>query len=338
MGGTITIGNRSFQTPVLVPSVSSFETQLLPADALRLQLALREPISLVSAYDAAKDPKNLVPISIEFRKSGVILLDSGGYEASRSSQYAQVAREELWTFDDYAEVAKQDNFDFAFSYDYFPEKDESGDAFLERLITELRKHSEVLDIAKLIPVIHLQSADAAQRLSEADILNCFRRVSSEMECRFIAVPERELGVGLPDRARLTRLLATQIRSKGEECGLHILGCGNLLSFSMLSVAGATMCDGLEWCRTLAVANFHLHHFQQKDLFSDPQHYLGNPMAEFLVRDANLDYPAAVAVHNLLNLQAFTQRLHARMGDGDVHKFIGEHYGEVAGAALRAIET
>jgi hypothetical protein len=51
--GTITIGNRSFETPVLVPSVSSFETQLNPVDALRLQYTLREPISLVSAYDVA---------------------------------------------------------------------------------------------------------------------------------------------------------------------------------------------------------------------------------------------------------------------------------------------
>ena len=86
--GTITIGNRSFETPVLVPSVSSFETQLKPLDALRLQYTLQEPISLVSAYDISLDRDHLVPLCKTFRDQGVLLLDSGGYESSRISRYA----------------------------------------------------------------------------------------------------------------------------------------------------------------------------------------------------------------------------------------------------------
>jgi hypothetical protein len=83
----ITIGTRSFRVPIFVPSISSFETQLRPASALRLQLTLREPISLVSAYDVANDPE-LVELCRAFRGQGVLLLDSGGYESSRILRYS----------------------------------------------------------------------------------------------------------------------------------------------------------------------------------------------------------------------------------------------------------
>ena len=53
--GTITIGHRSFETPVLIPSVSSFETQLRQLDALRLQITLQEPISLVWPAPGSED-------------------------------------------------------------------------------------------------------------------------------------------------------------------------------------------------------------------------------------------------------------------------------------------
>jgi hypothetical protein len=85
---TITIGDRSFETPILVPSVSSFETQLRPRDTLRLQITLQEPISLVSAYDVALEQDDLIPLCRTFRKQGgALLLDSGG-----SSEVAQAQR------------------------------------------------------------------------------------------------------------------------------------------------------------------------------------------------------------------------------------------------------
>ena len=75
--GTITIGARSFETPVLVPSISSFETQLAPSDALAVQNFLGEPISLVSAYDVARQPGSLLMLCKTFRERAVLLLDSG---------------------------------------------------------------------------------------------------------------------------------------------------------------------------------------------------------------------------------------------------------------------
>jgi hypothetical protein len=93
--GKVTIANRSFEAPILVPSVSSFETLLRPDAALRLQTVLAEPISLVSAYDIANSKPPLIDACVEFRKNGVLLLDSGGYESSRIARYARIAVREI---------------------------------------------------------------------------------------------------------------------------------------------------------------------------------------------------------------------------------------------------
>jgi hypothetical protein len=336
--GTITIGNRSFETPVLVPSVSSFETQLKPRDALLLQYTLQEPISLVSAYDVSLDRDQLIPLCRTFRDQGVLLLDSGGYESSRISRYTQDDKQERWNFQKFAEIASEDTYDFIFSYDYFLEEGEPAAAYRDRLLDKFRSHADILEITKLIPVVHLQTLDGKHPLTDDEIADIFGSIAAGIESQFVAVPERELGIGLPDRARLTKRIAFAMRQRASECRLHILGCGNLLSFSALAVAGAMMCDGLEWCRTLAAHDFHLHHFQHKDLFVDPEYYKGKPAAEFMIEGTTLNYPTSVAVRNLLSFQAFTETLHARLKQHTVHDFIREYFGQMAGDAIRALEA
>lgn len=336
---TITIGNRSFETPVLVPSVSSFETQLRPDAALRLQSALGEPISLVSAYDVWLDRVNLVQISKEFRKRGVLLLDSGGYESSRISYYARDRQLDRWDFPKYLEIAHEDIYDFVFSFDYFLDQQEAAADFFKRILNEFHSHAEIINIAKLIPVIHVQTIDGKRRLTENEIVELFEKLAPQLKCKFLAIPERELGPGITVRAQLTRKIAAAINANTtSECSLHILGCGNLLSFSLLAVAGARMCDGLEWCRTLAAENFHLHHFQHKDVFRDPGHYAGNQLAETLFDSLELDYPTAVAIRNLFGFQTFTRILHDRLGKRNVHEFVCEHFGNMAGEAMQTLET
>jgi len=135
------------------------------------------------------------------------------------------------------------------------------------------------------------------------------------------------------RANLTRKIVSAIHKDSKDCNLHILGCGNLLSFSLLAVAGAMMCDGLEWCRTFAAENFHLHHFQHKDIFADPGLYVGNPLVEAVIKEVQDDYATAVAVRNLLSFQFFTRHLHSLLAKKKVHEFVSENFGGVAEVAL-----
>jgi hypothetical protein len=338
--GTITIGDRSFETPILVPSVSSFETQLKPLDALRLQYTMREPISLVSAYDVALDPANLIPLCKTFRGHGVLLLDSGGYETQRIARYAPDNQHARWDFDKYTQLTSEDIYDLIFSFDYFLNEKEPVSEFSNRIVHEFRAHAEILDITKLIPVIHIQTLDGKRSLgTDADaVANLFATVAREIRCLFVAVPERELGIGLPARANLTKRIVSAISQSAKDCHLHILGCGNLLSFSALAIAGVTMCDGLEWCRTLTADNFHLHHFQQKDLFVDNDYYKGNPVAEFIVESGKPNYASTVAVRNLLSFQKFTQSLQARLGQHTVEAFIRDLFGDRAGDAIKALAS
>ena len=266
------------------------------------------------------------------------MLDSGGYETQRISRYARDDKQERWDYKQYASIASEDIYDFIFSYDYFLNEGESISDFSKRLIHELHAHSNNLDITKLIPVIHRQTLDGRHSLDDDAVAELFAAVLAHINCQFIAVPERELGSGLPARVNLARRIVTAIRQNARDCYLHILGCGNLLSFSAFALAGVTMCDGLEWCRTLTADNFHLHHFQQKDLFVDQDYYRGNPIAEFIMESAQPNYASIVAVRNLLSFQTFTQSLHQRLNQRTVEDFIRENFGNRAGDAIRALEA
>ncbi len=264
------------------------------------------------------------------------MLDSGGYESSRIGYYAGGRSARRWDFSKYARIADLDIYDFIFSYDYFLRKSETKSSFIRRLLREFRRHADVLDSTKLIPVIHLRSVDGRRVLTHEESTEVFGAVVAETKCKVIAVPERELGSGITSRAILTRRIVSEVQKNSRDCFLHILGCGNLLSFSMLAVAGAMMCDGLEWCRTFAADNFHLHHFQQKDVFADPHLQDGNQLAEYVLSGVK-NYSTVVAVRNLLSFQSFTRHLHKRLSQGKVHEFVGDNFGGVAGSAIRELE-
>src|SRR5262249_27337997 len=154
---------------------------------------------------------------------------------------------------------------------------------------------------------------------------------------FIAVPERELGQGILRRAQLVKSIARAIRNKVPTSSLHVLGCGNLLSFALLSTAGASMCDGLEWCRTYAAENFHLHHFQHKELFVDAARYSTNPAVDVILSE-DVPYPVAAASRNLLNFQKFATELQSHLAAGSVPDFVEQLYGHTAGLAVRRIQS
>jgi queuine/archaeosine tRNA-ribosyltransferase len=331
----ITIGRRLFETPVLIPSISSFETQLKPPDALRLQIALQEPISLVSAYDVFHDESQLVQLCTTFRRHGVILLDSGGYESSRISRYAG-DEPQRWSFENYVDISSKDIYDLIFSFDYFLSEHESVNEFSDRIMREFRQHSNFIDMTKLIPVVHIQTADGKRYLDEASILQVFGTVTADLNVRFVAVAERELGPGVVYRANLVNKIVQTVKERSRSCALHILGCGNLLSFSLFSVAGAIMCDGLEWCRTYAATNFHLHHFQQRDLFPRLEDAFDSPISD-LIFGTSLPYQTTAAGHNLLNFQVFANEIQGRLGRRTVHELVSANFGTLAGDAVRTLE-
>jgi hypothetical protein len=315
---SVAVGNKSLTLPALVPSISSFETQLDPLPALQLQQTLREPISLVSAYDIRNVGKELIELCKEYKKTAVLLLDSGGYEHSHILRYAS-GRAPSWGFDDYKKVCALNIHDFAFSYDYFwcddPYPNESASDFELRLLGEFFNEHNFVSPEQLIPVLHLQTRKGDRRLDEAQILNLVARIAFG----------------------LAKKICDQIESSNKSVALHVLGCGNLLSFAFMCVAGVRMADGLEWYRTFAADNFHLHHFQQEPLFESASDGTYNPTAD-LILSLDVPYRVKVATRNLMSFQTFMAGLTPRLLDRTVYELVAKNFGKRAGIALRAVET
>ncbi|MBZ0262266.1 MAG: bifunctional adenosylcobinamide kinase/adenosylcobinamide-phosphate guanylyltransferase [Hyphomicrobiales bacterium] len=327
------IGKKSLTLPSMVPSVSSFETQLEPLDALHIQNLLQEPVSLVSAFDLRDRPADLEAICAEFRKHNILLLDSGGYESSRIKRYAAGALPD-WNIDSFKSVCKRVPCDLVFSFDYFIGPGEAPADFELRLIDELRDHHKFLKWQQLIPVIHLQSLNGQKRLNEPEILSLMSRIASDLKSLLIAIPERELGAGLIAKTKLTRKIVNEIKKTGNKPALHILGCGNLLSFAFLATAGAELFDGLEWCRTCIASDFHLHHFQHQELFNAPPDDVPNITADYLLTK-DFPYQAHLAIRNLKAIQSYSNELQTHLGSNSFPGFVEGYFGKTALEAFEA---
>jgi hypothetical protein len=228
---------------------SSFETQLPPFSALQLQHSLREPVSLVSAYDLRREGDKFAELCREFRKTSVLLLDSGGYEHSHATRYSGDGAP-TWTFDDFRTICGLALYDYVFSFDYFWREQNNAERpadFTTRLQDRIFAGHDFVPADRLIPVLHLHAhGNDNQRLSEDEILSLVAAIGSQCLSPFVAIPERELGDGLLNKYRLAKRICDVLTAQDREIGLHILGCGNLLSFAYFAVAGAKLVDGLEW--------------------------------------------------------------------------------------------
>lgn len=325
----VNIAKRTLPGPILIPSISSFETQCGVLDAIALQAIFSEPITLISAFDVSKEPQ-LAVRAREFRaKGGIVFLDSGGYEFSRIRKYAGQAVE--WPFEKYMEVRSSCEFDLCASYDEFIEFDESIDAFSKRLSERLSLQRDVGPQA-LVPVLHLKDYDGNRILDWHEVERLLDSVVSHFEPDFVAIPERELGAGLNERYDLTQRIVAKLEQRKRATQLHILGCGNPLTYMVLSHAGMAMADGLEWCRTLIGERYHLHHFQQADQFPEPESDVNN-LANEVIRSVGANYRAMALARNLNALQGLATKVAAAVDSDTLPELIREIFGVRAAKLL-----
>lgn len=327
----LNVGRATLSGPILIPSISNFETQGNSAEALLLQDALGEPITLVSAHDTDKSPQLVAGVTRFRERGGAVFMDSGGYEASRIGRYVNGYRES-WSIRHFEAASKQCEYDLAASFDMFIERSESISEFQYRFHDFLKHDNSFIPIEKLVPVLHLQDFDGTRFLEERDILSIVDFVAAEFEPVLIAIPERELGNGLRNKCSLVKKIKARLSEKGRKSGLHILGCGNPLSFAVLSDAGISMADGLEWCRTLVGPNFHLHHFQHGELFAEPSIDVYNATAD-VIRSTSQHYLTLTLSRNLHALQGFARQVSDAMASGKLKGFIEQNYGPSAASIL-----
>lgn len=245
--------------PIFFPSVSSVKTNARPVDYIRLLRALHHPRLLVSAYDLGNAPEaerhDILRLLYEARGSGAcVLLDSGNYE----SYWMQDPK---WTQDRYHRELIMGASDVSLSFDRVG----SSDTVDESAAAAIANFSADAGVATsdLVAIVHG---------SPATLPEACRAVADHLDARALAIPERELGIGVVERFR-TLVRVRESLGAERSIRLHLLGTGNPASMLLYALAGADSFDGLEWCQTVVDhESGHLHHLAHYPLFQHQTRY------------------------------------------------------------------
>jgi queuine/archaeosine tRNA-ribosyltransferase len=256
----ICIGGTFFSLPYFFPSISTIKTNLSPLEYLKILTALKHPLFLISAYDLyhcnakqLKVIKRLLEDAVNNKR--IVLIDSGNYESYWKN-------DKTWSIEKYREILKSIPHQIAFCYDVF-----KWNIDLQEIINNIEDEvvkSQSFSHGTIIPVLHSQKKLFPETIAKlADRLNPL----------IIAIPERELGDGMLERATNVFKIRKELNKKLQYCPLHLLGTGNPLSILIYSICGADSFDGLEWCQ--ATINYDtglLYHFQQREFFKLDQKF------------------------------------------------------------------
>lgn len=288
---SIPYGGGALDLPCFFPSISSVKTHLRLRDYLDILINLRHPQFLISAYDIHNCLHNLPKQSkitkekeqeyianklneaIENRQA--VILDSGNYESYWH-------KDNTWKKEKFHKYLKKTDYHFAFSWDKRGQT--VGKRDVKLIINEVEKSvlvSSNVSTGTVLPIVHAKKEDLPEITS-----GVVKRLVPIM----IAVPERELGDGILERAKTLQLIRNQLNQLGQYVPIHLLGTGNPLAILIYVICGADSFDGLEWCQTTAdFTTGQLYHFQQRDFFRKQSSYHD---------DESLSYTSATLAHNL----------------------------------------
>lgn len=285
------IANSRIKSPTLFLSVSSFNTQLKPADAIRMLSALQVPAILVSAYDLSKqrDPAGVISELSKYRAGGgFILIDSGNYEKDRLG-----LGNESWSLKQFREVLTSIPYDWAFCYDDITSKTRKNTTVSSVVKSVLREKN----LDNILPIVHAPKLNKRGGGYDLDqIPHLIRQVSEELTPPIIAIPERELGAGLIARAKTIKLIRNELNKLSCYQPIHILGTGNPWAVAVFAAAGADTFDGLEWCRYAIFEEdetININHFHLLELYTE-------------ISESKIGYPAEVVFKNIQFFKEFNK--------------------------------
>jgi len=210
----------------------------------------------------------------------------------------------------------------AFSFDTINPRGEP-DRIAARIAANVRADDRALrgrDFS-LCPIIHLPSKP------EETLASCAARIVSgvagELDPLMLAIPERELGDGLREKARTVRDIRKALNALGKYYPLHLLGTGNPISMIALAAAGADSFDGLEWCRTVAdYPTGFLFHFQQLECFSQTSlHRVQDQKIRLLIESPDATYTMRALSYNVDFFKDWTRTMQNMIHSGQVETLL-----------------
>jgi hypothetical protein len=287
-----TIGAMKLELPTIFLSVSSFETQLIPVEALKVLRVGQYPAVLVSAYDLPPGPegrKMRTQLKRYRKNGGFVLVDSGNYESTRLN-------DQSWTPARLAKTLRDvDARDWAFCFDTLDPK-WHGDRAAREVIDAVRR-DEKRSNCPVLPIVHARRKKGGGFRTE-ELPQLAVTLAEQLHPAMIAFPERELGPGIIERAKTMLAIRKALSTLPYYQPVHLLGTGNPWSIAILCAAGADSFDGLEWCR-VAIDRDHdvFNHFQHFDFYSWQTRGGSNDLAKAALEDPNIAFAGKVAFHN-----------------------------------------
>lgn len=314
------VRGKTLRLPAFVFSLSSHETQVTPTEGAPLLHYLESGAMLISAYDAWKCKRDSI-LNSSIKKlrnsTDVLFLDSGNYEANRKNDiYAEKKRPHGWKKEYYWKTVARLSPDLAFSFDTVNPKGEP-ERIAARIAANFRADERALQKRDYIlcPIIHLpKEYKGSLAKCAAQIVSS---VARKLEPVMLAIPERELGDGLLERAKTVRDIRKALDALGKYYPLHLLGTGNPISMIALAAAGADSFDGLEWCRTVAdYDKGFLFHFQQFPFFSQTRlHQIQDLRIRFHLEDEKTTYCAKTLMFNIDFFKDWTRTMQSMIHTG-----------------------
>lgn len=288
----VRVSGKGVSLPVFVPSVSSHETQLRPAAGAQVLALYHAPVVLVSAYDLSRDPERALVRKHLGRireNAGVIFVDSGNYEAYRK-------KDRTWSQAEFHRLLREFDSDLAFSFDRL----DTPATISQAASAVLKSIERDRKVAKrtLVPIVHVPRTTNGK--ARTDLLpGLMAQVTKALKPILIAVPERELGDGLIERARMIMIIRDTLNELGFYQPLHLLGTGNPLAIAVFAAAGADSFDGLEWCRTAVDRETALlYHHQQYDFFRYQTALSSSAVVQAAATDPKASFVGRLALHNI----------------------------------------
>lgn len=286
------IGDVRLELPALFMSVSSHETQVEPLPAVQALRIFGADAVLVSAYDLlpTRRDKAMVRELANIRsQGGLVLVDSGNYEASRLKDMS-------WTQPKFQQALKGVPHDWVFSFDVM--EPSLGWKRAARQIIDTVEANRKFTSAPVLPIVHAPFTKKHGHHAES-LPAVVHGVAEALAPPMIAVPERELGRGLAERAVTVQRIRQMLDTLPFYQPLHLLGTGNPWSIVVLAAAGADSFDGLEWCRVVVDRETNrLNHFQHFDLFTYQRGQAESPLVVEVLKNDNIDFNARATFHNL----------------------------------------
>lgn len=310
-------GGKAAPAPVFFHSVSSHETQLRPDVAVRALSVFGARTILVSAYDTAdaRRPDGMADELGRCRDAGaMVLLDSGNYEAFRKD-------DKKWTVDKFHAAMAATPHDIAFCFDEVrPPLD--VDRIVRNVVAAVERDAKHTT-APVLPIVHApRGADGT--FDTGCLPDLMRRVARELTPPLLAIPERELGSGIIERARTVLSIRRALDELGFRQPLHLLGTGNPVTIAVLAAAGADSFDGLEWCRVVADhEDGRMYHFHHYDFFAYQSELAESPVTREAAASDEVNYAGKAVFHNLAFFAEWMNELQERIGEGKVDRFLSE---------------